>query len=748
MECVSCGAANPEGKSFCGDCGAQLVLRCPACDNENPPDKKFCGDCGAALAVSAVPPAQGSSSASVPEAERRQLTVMFCDLVGSTALSERLDPEDLRAVLRTYHEACVAIVNRYEGHIAKYMGDGLLVYFGYPQAHEDDAERAVRTGLDIVAEMGRLSDGDGADGGIALQVHVGIHTGLVIAGEIGAGETREAMAIVGETPNIAARLENLAEPDAVLISESTRRLVEGLFVCDDLGPQRLKGISAPVRAYRVNESSGAQSRFEAMAEQVLTPLVGRAEEIGLLSKRWRQAKEGESQVVLLSGEPGVGKSRIIRGFREGLEGESHSRVLYYCSPYHQNSALYPLIDQFQRACRFTKGDSTETKLDKLDAVLAELNLPIAKYGSLFGSLFSLPSGERYPPLGLASDQQKAETLASVVQIIEAMAARDPVLMVVEDAHWMDPSTQELLRLLIEELRSTRFLLTITFRADFEVPWQGGAHVTALHLNRLSRRDCADIVEKVAGEDTLPNEIRDQIIAKAEGVPLFVEELTKTVLESGPLMRLGERYDSSQPLPPLSVPASLRDSLVARLDRLGPIKEIAQLAATLGRAFNRDLLSAVSSLDEKALANALAQLMEAGLIFQRGPRASAGYEFKHALVRDAAYESLLKSTRQSHHGRIARTLARDFPETAESQAELVAQHFTEAGLSDEAIVYWHRAGQWAAERSANIEAIAHLRMGLELLRTLHAAPERDERGNWISAFLLGPGADDCQGICRT
>ena len=736
MNCPSCGATNPEDKAFCGDCGTRLILRCPSCNGENPPDKRFCGDCGSALADAGSGREQASTATSPFEAERRQLTVMFCDLVGSTALSERLDPEDLRGLLNIYHEACAAVVDRYEGHIAKYLGDGLLVYFGYPQAHEDDAERAVRAALDIVAEMNRLSDGIAVEQDITLQVHLGIHTGLVIAGEMGAGDAREIGAIVGETPNIAARLEQIAEPNAVLISEDTKHLIEGLFILDALGPQRLKGVSTPVSVYRVRETSEARGRLDAMADRALTPLIGRAEEISLLVKRWAQAKEGESQVVLLSGDPGVGKSRIVRGFRDALEGEPHSRILYFCSPYHRNSALYPLIEQFQRACRFSKNDSPEAKLSKLERVLSDLDLPVARYGPLFGSLFSLPIHERYPPLGLASDQQKAETFASVARIVKAMANRDPVLMVVEDAHWVDPSTQDLLGILIEELRSIRFFLLVTFRSEFEPPWQGQAQITALHLNRLSRKECAAIVERVPGGKALPRVVLDQIVEKSEGVPLFVEELTKTLLETGFLERVEPNADFSRALPSSVLPASLRDSLTARLDRLGPVKEVAQLAAVLGRTFNGDLLSAVASLDRKALARALSKLIDAGLVFKRGSNASASYEFKHALVRDAAYESLLKSKRQDYHGRIARKLEADFPEVAASQPEILAHHFTEAGLSDEAVDYWEKAGQWAAERSANVEAIAHLRAGLEVVRTLSPGVERDSRELDLHV-LLGP-----------
>ncbi len=534
-------------------------------------------------------------SPTVSEAERRQLTVMFCDLVGSTSLSERLDPEDLRDVLRAYQAACAEVIDRYDGHIAKYIGDGLLVYFGYPQAHEDDAERAVRAGLEVVAEIERLSGRLTEEKGIELAVRLGLHTGLVVTGEMGAGEVREDLAIVGETPNIASRLEALAQPNSVVISDGTRRLVEGLFICVPLGPQRLKGIMEPLEVFRVSGESEARSRFEAIAERGLTPLVGREEEIGLLLKRWSQAKEGEGQVVVLSGEAGVGKSRILRSLRDRLEGEPHNRVLYYCSPYRRNSAFYPVIAQMERALRFENHDDPAAKFDKLDGVLTGLGLATVDLGPLFANLLSLPTGERYPRSALGPEQVKRRTIEAVIQVVVAMARRQPVLMVVEDAHWIDPTTLALLSHLVEQIAPARVLLFITHRPEFEPPWHAESRVTGLALNRLSRKESTALVLKLTEEKALPETVMDQILGKTDGVPLFVEELTKTVLESGFLEDSGDRFTLSGPLPPLAIPASLQDSLMARLDRLATVKEVAQLAATLGRIFGRDLLAASSSL---------------------------------------------------------------------------------------------------------------------------------------------------------
>jgi predicted ATPase/class 3 adenylate cyclase len=660
------------------------------------------------------------------EAERRQLTVMFCDLVGSTALAERLDPEDLREVIRAYQETCAEAVARFDGHLAKYIGDGLLVYFGYPQAHEDDARRAVSAGLGIVEGVGGLNQRLAEDQGVKLGVRVGIHTGLVIAGEMGGGETREADAIVGETPNVAARLEGLAKPNTVAISAETQALVEGLFECENLGLQRLRGVSEAVKVHRVLGESDAPSRFEAAVERGLTELVGREEEVGLLLKRWAYAKDGDGQVVLLSGEAGVGKSRIVRAFRRRLENETHSRVLYFGSPYHQNSAFYPATEQFQRALRFGSDNGPNDKLDKLEAALDDLGLSAAELAPILASLLSLPVGDRYTPLELVPEQLKAKILEANIAVFEAMAAQQPILMVIEDAHWIDPSTLELLSMSIERLRTKRILMLITFRPEFDAPWAGHAHVTAHALNRLGRKDAMALVAKVTKGKPLPDEVLSQIVAKTDGVPLYVEELTKTVLESGVLQETEKGHVLTGPLAPLAIPASLKDSLMARLDRLAPVKEVAQLASVLGRIFDHTLLAAISPLDDAALNQALDQLVGAGLMYRRGMGPDQSYEFKHALVQDAAYQSLLNSTRQQFHGRIAQVLEERFPAITETQPELLAHHLAEADLAERAIPYWLLAGQRATERSANLEAVAHFTRGLTGLENLPDSRDRAEK----------------------
>ncbi|MFQ5937155.1 MAG: AAA family ATPase, partial [Acidiferrobacterales bacterium] len=705
------------------------------CGFANYPDAKFCGGCGRKLVAIDSPAAIFEERPPGREPERRQLTVMFCDLVGSTALAEALDPEELHGLLARYQDSCADVIQRYEGHIARYVGDGLLVYFGYPQAHEDDAQRGVHAALGIVDTIQELNTKI-ANPDVNLAVRIGITTGLVVAGDIGSGERVEEKAIVGEAPNLAARLQALAEPNTVVIGANTQRLVGGLFECDDLGSQNLKGISRPMAAYRVRAETSAPSSFEAKAARGLTPLVGREEEIGLLLERWREAEEGEGQVALLSGEAGIGKSRIVRDFRQRLEDEPHNRILYYCSPYHQNSAFYPTIDQLERGLRFEKDDSSADRLDKLDAVLGRLDLPVEVHASPLATLLSLPVNGRYPALELSPAQLKKRTFQALVAIIESMASQQPVLMVVEDIHWIDPSTQEFISLLMEQLQTRRFLLVVTCRPEFESPWSGYAHVTSLTLNRLSRKASAAMIRRVTGGKALPDEVLDQIVAKTDGVPLFVEELTKTVLESDLVKDAGDQYVLSGPLPSLAIPASLQDSLMARLDRLASVKEVAQLAATVGRTFSHELLVAISPLNDKELQDALTQLVQAELIYRRGLPPDARYEFKHALVQDAAYQSLLKSTRQQYHQRIAQTLEKRFPQTGETEPELLAHHYTEAGLAERAISYWQRAGQQASERSAYVEALAHLRKGLELIKNLPDTPEhaKQELALYIT---LGP-----------
>jgi class 3 adenylate cyclase/tetratricopeptide (TPR) repeat protein len=667
--------------------------------------------------ASAIPPSS--------EAERRQLTVLFCDLVDSTALAGQLDPEDLREIVRAYQAACAEVIQHFEGHIAQYLGDGLLVYFGYPQAHEDDTSRAVWTGLGIVEAIRALNTRLKQKQEIQLAVRIGIHTGLVVVGEIGSGGRQEQLAL-GETPNIAARLQSLATPDTVVISEATARLIEGYFVCQTLGAQDLKGLVQPMRVYQVLHESGTQTRLDVAAIQGLTPLVGREQEVGLLLARWARVKDGLGQLVLLSGEAGIGKSRLVQVLTAQLAGEAHTRIECRCTAQAQHSALYPVITHLERALAFARDDTPEAKLHKLEAALAQYTFPLLEIVPLFAALLSLPLPAQYPPLTLTPQGQRQKTLEALLAWLMQETEQRPVLFIVEDLHWVDPSTLELLTLLLDQIPTIRLLTLLTCRPEFAAPWTQRAYLTQLTMGRLGRSQVEAMVTEVLHGKTLPAEVLRQVVAKTDGVPLFVEELTKTVLESGLLREQESSYELTGPLPPLAIPATLHDSLMARLDRLTTVKAVAQLGATIGRQFSYELLQAVAALDETALQHGLRQLVEAELVYQRGVGAQALYTFKHALIQDAAYQSLLRSTRQQYHQRIAQVLEQRFPETVETQPELLAQHYTEAGLIEQAIPDWQRAGQHASDRSAHQEAVSHFTTGIELLKTLPETPERTQR----------------------
>ena len=672
-----------------------------------------------------------SPQAEAQAAQRRQLTVMFCDLVGSTALSGALDPEDYREVMQAYQETCAADVGRYDGHVAKYLGDGVLAYFGYPRAHEDDAERAVRAGLAIVEAMPRLKPRED----LTLEARIGIATGLVVVGDVlGAGVAEEG-AVSGETPNLAARLQALAAPGTVVVSERTRGLLEGVFEWEDLGAHRLKGFANPVCVARVTGESSFESRFDAARAGHLTGFVGREHELALLEERWTRAGEGEGQVVLLSGEAGIGKSRITRALLDRVADDPHTRLRYQCSPHHANSAFYPFITQLERAAGFAVDDDDDTKLDKLEALLGQGLRDIADSVPLFAALLSVPTGDRYPPLELAPQPQKQRTQAAILDQLEGLAERQPVLLVFEDLHWADPTTLEVLEQMVDRVLALPVLAVITTRPESQPAWTRRSHTTTLSLNRLGRRQGAAIVSDLTGGKAMPEVVLDQILEKTDGVPLFVEELTKTVLESGLLEERDDSYVLSGPLPSFAIPNTLHDSLIARLDHLAPVKEIAQTGAVIGREFAHKLLSAASGSPEDELDEALGQLVESELVFRRGAPPDATYVFKHALVRDAAYGSLLKSRRQALHARIFRVIEEDFPNLAETEPALLAHHATNAGLIAAAVDHWLRAGQREAAQSANIEAIGHLRTGLDLLETL---PEDDQRDRLELSYLIALG----------
>jgi class 3 adenylate cyclase/predicted ATPase len=651
-------------------------------------------------------------------AERRQVTVMFSDLVGSTALSTRMDPEDLRKLISAYQECVTATVRRFGGFVAKYMGDGVLVYFGYPQAHEDDAERAVRSALELIADVSRLKTDT------PLQTRVGIATGLVVVGDlIGSGEAQER-GIVGETPNLAARLQGIAEPNMVVVAETTRRLLGMLFELQDLGPRDLKGITGPSRAWAALRASSVASRFEALHATGLTALVGRDEELDLLLRRWSRAKACEGQVVLVSGEAGIGKSRLTAALLEHLAAEPHRRLRSFCSPQRTDSALYPIIGQIERAADLAHSDTPQARLDKLQALLKQTATSIED-GVLFAEMLSLPNDGRYPTLDLTPQQRRQRTLEALVCQIETMTRESPVLIIFEDAHWTDPTSLELFSLVVDRIQSLRALLIVTFRPEFNPPWVGRPHVTALTINRLTKRDVDEMIDRVVGNHLLSATIRQDIVERSDGIPLFAEEMTKAVLEAES-EDAAERTLAAVPSPAVAVPASLHASLMARLDRLGAAKEVAQIGATIGREFSHALLASVARKSETELGLALDRLIEAGLLFRQGVPPHASYLFKHALVQDAAYGTLLREPRRALHARIAEMLENQFAEMAKASPELVAHHYSEAGQPAPAVTYWYRAGENAVRRSANQEATGHLTAGLAQLARLPETTERTKQ----------------------
>jgi class 3 adenylate cyclase/predicted ATPase len=671
----------------------------------------------AALGEGALPAAPAQERSSAPaEAERRQLTIMFCDLVGSTPLSTRFDPEDLREIVGAYHRCVTDTVGRFGGFVAKYMGDGVLIYFGYPEAHEDDAERAARAGLAVIDAVGRLATQE------PLNVRIGIATGVVIVGDlIGAGAAQER-GVVGETPNLAARLQALARPGTLVVAENTRRQIGALFEIEDLGLQPLAGFAEPQRAWNVTGESGVVSRYEALRSGT-TPLVGRDEELDLLMRRWQQAKSGEGRVVLISGEPGIGKSRLTAALSAHIETEPHTRLRYFCSPHDQDSALFPFIGQLERAAGIARDDTTATKLDKLEALLGDGAEPGDI--SLLAETLSLSGGERFPPLNLSPQRKKERTLAALLRQLQALARRQPVLMIFEDLHWIDPTSRKLLDLTLERIRGLPVLLVATYRLEFQPPWVGQSQVTVIALNRLSRSEGATLVARLAGNlGALPPDVIDEIVERTDGVPLFVEELTKAVVEAG----ADRSYASIAAVPAssLAVPATLHASLLGRLDRLGQAaKNVAQIGAAIGRDFSHELLAAAVPLAEPELQEALRRLVDSGLVFQRGAAPMAEYLFKHALVQDTAYSTLLRGPRQALHRRIAEALEQRFPDLVETRPEIVAHHYGEAAIADKAVTYWHRAGKLSVAKSAVREAIAQLRRGLGLLDGLPETRGRNQ-----------------------
>ena len=754
--CPGCKADIPAGSRFCPQCGAPQALKCASCGQENAAGSRFCAQCGnklgegpaaAPAATSAPAPAASAVPRAGSSAERRQLTVMFCDLVGSTALSTRLDPEDLRDVIAAYHKCAAEVVGRFRGFVAKYMGDGVLVYFGYPEAHEADAQNAVRAGLALIDAIGALAIGG------KHQVRIGIATGLVVVGElVGTGEAQERN-VVGETPNLAARLQSAATPNTVVIAASTRRLTGDVFEYEPIEPAQLKGFDGPVGAWRVLRELTMQSRFDALRAASVVPLVGREEELELLLRRWQQAKAGEGRVVLLSGEPGIGKSRLMAALVERIEADHPVYLRYFCLPHHQGSALQPVVAQLQHAAGFTRDDTAASRRTKIEKVLAQGGGDPGPTMALLSDLLALDiKTEGSTPMD--PQRKRAQVLTALIEQLKGLTRRGPLLMVFEDAQWSDPTTLELFTLTVERMQSLPILLIITHRPDFQPPWAGQPHVATMSLNRLSRRERMALVDHVTGGKALPQALLDQIVERTDGVPLFVEELTKAVMESEQIHEDKDRYVLDQPMQQLAIPATLQDSLMARVDRLGSAREVLQIGAAIGREFPYELIAAVAGLPDVVLQDALARLTEAELLIPRGTPPDATYAFKHALVQDTSYSTMLRARREQLHGAIAQVLEKRFPEVIASTPEVLAQQFEGAGRTEQAIHYWRQAGDRDLRRFAMKEAVANHSSALRLVAAMPEGQARDELELGMRLALgltqliaIGPSSDEAKAHYR-
>lgn len=654
------------------------------------------------------------------EPERRQLTVMFCDLVGSTEMSARLDPEDMRDVIRAYQDACSGAVARYDGFVARFMGDGVLAYFGFPRAHEDEAERAVRSGLDIIDAVEKLD----TPARHKLGVRVGIATGIVVVGDlIGQGAAQE-WDVIGETPNLAARLQSLALPGTVVIAESTMRLIGRTFELEPLGFHTLKGFEAPLPVWSVLRDAGTSTRFEAFRSQGLSPLVNRESETALLRDLWRRSQDGEGRVVLISGEAGIGKSRIVAALAEHAAASPHIAISYQCSPHHINDALYPILSEIERSAGLVGDEPQSTKLDKLEAMIARYGLDAREIAPFLAVALSIPTGDRYPSIDLTAAERKERTMAALVGLFEARARRAPALTLIEDAHWIDPTSLVVFRRVLQQVSALSVLLIITARPEFTPSWEPPKNLSVLQLSPLAKEETTLMVQRVAGGKALPANILEEIILKTDGVPLFVEELTKTVVESGQLREENDSYQLVSARTPIAIPSTLQDSLLARLDRLSSVKDVAQIGAAIGRDFSHRILEEVCSMRGPALTEALDKLIAANIIHRRGAEPDAVYTFKHALLRDAAYQLMIRTRRREVHRAIAEVLERRFPQIIEAEPETAARHHEHGGDPARAADYYRRAGGQAAARSAYVEALAYLNEGLRVIESLTPGAERD------------------------
>jgi class 3 adenylate cyclase/predicted ATPase len=720
MKCASCGKGNPDGAKFCSTCGTPLARRCPSCHAEVAPIARFCHECGTALGSVAQPTPDRAHPAE-PETivERRHMSVMFCDLVGSVQMSRALDPEDLRDLIRAYREACAAVVSRYGGTTAQFQGDGIVVYFGYPIAHEDDARRSVQAGLEIVRAVEALAPDARARQGVDMSVRVAVHTGLTLVGDLGAAGT-ERLAL-GDTPNIAARIQQIAEPNSVVVSLATQRLVAGFFEMTSLGEHMVKGVDEPIEVFRVEAASSARHRLEAASKQRLAPYVGRESAVAALAKSWLAARDSPGHAVLLLGEPGVGKSRLLSVFRESIGADECEIIECYCSPYYSSTAFYPMVAPLRARHGIADEHTAELRLARLRESVAQHGCETETALPLLAQLFGIPPEAGYQPLGLHPLTQKQKTVAALLALLTARAGSTPTLLVVEDLHWVDATTLELLGAVLAQLPQRRLLVLLTSRPGFTPPWLSSGSLTMLHVNQLSPEDTATMIRRVVGDKPLPPQVLSLLVAKTDGNPLYVEEMTRMFLDSGTLRETAAGYELAGPLPDSMVPASLQDLLMARLDRMPPeAKKVVQLGATIGREWSFELLREILPEDERLITVGIEQLVGEGFVYTT----EGGYSIKHALIQDAAYESLLKRTRQQYHERIAQALERGA--TGSAYPERIAQHWTKAAQPARALPYWLQAGRQAVASSATVEAESHLRQGLEAVAALPESPERDRQ----------------------
>lgn len=714
-----------------------MTATCTACGFENPNEFKFCGECGAKFSArnKLTSTAHSLETLEGNIAERRQLTVMFCDLVDSTKLSDNLDPEDLRDIIHHYQKACGEIVHRYDGYIAQFLGDGLLIYFGFPHAHEDDARRAAISALEMVDAIKSLNRTFTLPKDYNLAIRIGIHTGLVVTSELGSGAKKEHLAL-GKTPNIAARLQTLAEQDKILISDASYQLIKNDFNFNALGDLKIKGIADSISAYQVLESIDNKDNIIDASGKTAAKIIGREYEVGTLLASWGKARQGDGCTLVVSGDAGIGKSRLLKACRDELNSHEYELIVARCHAYGESSTFSPIIDVLQRIVGLTANLSIDEKRKKLRTFLERAEFDVEMAYPIFSTFLGLPLSARDRDIVIAPQKRKQKIIELVTELLVQASKQTPLLLIIEDLHWVDPSTLELLNYLMEAVEKQKVLLILTCRPTFDIPWPESDSLSHLYIDSLERIDIEAMVLSITHGKELPTEIINYIVNKTDGIPLFVEELTKMLMESGLLRFVGNKFVLDGILPVQEIPTTLQDSLTARLDSLGAAKEVAQLGAALGREFSYQLVRSIMTKGQEELDAALQELVDAELLYRRGMPPNADFIFKHALIQDAAAASLLKSHRQQLHQRIATVLLDEYSSVADNRPEQIAHHFTAAANYETAIDWWIKAGSHALEHSASVEAIEHAKQGLNLLQYV-SDTERNRCRELYLQMTLGP-----------